>query len=152
MYMLKKNFIILFIIFIIFQVSSFANEEKFLSLKKNKVNVRYGPSFDFPVKYIYKKINLPIKQIDKKENFRRVIDYKKNSGWIHISQLKKVNSVITEDNKILFKKPTIFSEPIANIKKGRLLMIKKCENEWCKVETEIFKGWIKKNNLWGVIN
>ena len=150
--MLKRNFVILIIIFIFFQISSVSSDEKFLSLKKNKVNVRYGPSFDFPVKYIYKKINLPIKQIDKKENFRRVIDYKKNSGWIHISQLKKVNSVITEDNKILFKKPTIFSEPIAKIKKGRLLIIKKCENEWCKVETEIFKGWIKKNNLWGVIN
>ena len=150
--MLKRNFVILIIIFIFFQISSVSSDEKFLSLKKNKVNVRYGPSFDFPVKYIYKKINLPIKQIDKKENFRRVIDYRKNSGWIHISQLKKVNSVITEDNKILFKKPTIFSEPIAKIKKGRLLIIKKCENEWCKVETEIFKGWIKKNNLWGVIN
>ena len=150
--MLKRNFVIMIIIFIFFQISSVSSDEKFLSLKKNKVNVRYGPSFDFPVKYIYKKINLPIKQIDKKENFRRVIDYKKNSGWIHISQLKKVNSVITEDNKILFKKPTIFSEPIAKIKKGRLLIIKKCENEWCKVETEIFKGWIKKNNLWGVIN
>ena len=50
--MLKNNFIILFITFILFQVSSLANEEKFLSLKKNKVNVRYGPSFDFPVKYI----------------------------------------------------------------------------------------------------
>ena len=111
--MLKRNFVILIIIFIFFQIYSVSSDEKFLSLKKNKVNVRYGPSFDFPVKYIYKKINLPIKQIDKKENFRRVIDYKKNSGWIHISQLKKVNSVITEDNKILFKKPTIFSEPIA---------------------------------------
>ena len=150
--MLKRNFVILIVIFIFFQISSVSSNEKFLSLKKNKVNVRYGPSFDFPVKYIYKKINLPIKQIDKKENFRRIIDYKKNSGWIHVSQLKKVNSVITEDDKILFKKPTIFSEPIANIKKGRLLMIKKCENEWCKAETEIFKGWIKKNNLWGVIN
>tara|TARA_B100000035_G_scaffold46214_1_gene34969 strand:+ start:1351 stop:1803 length:453 start_codon:yes stop_codon:yes gene_type:complete len=150
--MLKRNFFILVIIFIFFQISSVSSDEKFLSLKKNKVNVRYGPGFDFPIKYIYKKINLPIKQIDKKENFRRIIDYKKNSGWIHISQLKKVNSVITENDKILFKKPTIFSEPIANIKKGRLLIIKKCENEWCKAETDIFKGWIKKNNLWGVIN
>ena len=75
--MLKRNFVILIIIFIFFQISSVSSDEKFLSLKKNKVNVRYGPSFDFPVKYIYKKINLPIKQIDKKENFRRVIDYKK---------------------------------------------------------------------------
>ena len=150
--MLKNNFIILLIIFIFFQVSSFANEQKFLSLKKNKVNVRYGPSFDFPIKYIYKKINLPIKQIDKKENFRRIIDYKKNSGWIHVSQLKKVNSVITEENKILFKKPSIFSKPIANIKKGRLLLIKKCEGKWCKVKTEIFEGWVDKKNLWGIIN
>ena len=58
-------------------------EEIFLSLKKNKVNVRYGPSFESPVKFIYKKINLPIKLIDKKENWRRIIDLKNNSGWIH---------------------------------------------------------------------
>ena len=150
--MLKNNFIILLITFIFFQVSSLANEDKFLSLKKNKVNVRYGPGFDFPIKYIYKKINLPIKQIDKKENFRRIIDFKKNSGWIHISQLKKVNSVIAVKDKILFEKSTIFSEPVAKIKKGRLLIVKKCENDWCKVETEGLKGWIVKKNLWGAIN
>tara|TARA_Y100000741_G_C18216481_1_gene543979 strand:+ start:566 stop:1021 length:456 start_codon:yes stop_codon:yes gene_type:complete len=151
MYMLKNNLIIL-ITFVFFQVSSVSSEEKFLSLKKNKVNVRYGPGFDFPVKYIYKKINLPIKQIDQKENFRRIIDYKKNSGWIHISQLKKVNSVITIEDKMLFKKPTIFSKPIANIKKGRLLIIKKCEKNWCKIKSESFKGWVNKKNLWGTIN
>ena len=152
MHMLKNNLIILLITIIFFQVSSLASEEKFLSLKKNKVNVRYGPGFDFPVKYIYKKINLPIKQIDKKENFRRIIDYKKNSGWIHTSQLKKVNSVIANKDKMLFKKPTIFSEPIANIKKGRLLIIIKCEKEWCKIKSESFKGWVDKKNLWGSIN
>tara|TARA_B100001057_G_scaffold332959_1_gene333463 strand:- start:2636 stop:3088 length:453 start_codon:yes stop_codon:yes gene_type:complete len=150
--MLKNNFIILLITFIFFYLSSYANEENFLSLKKNKVNVRYGPGFDFPVKYIYKKINLPIKQIDKKENFRRIIDFKQNSGWIHISQLKKVNSVITIKDKILFKKSTIFSQPIANIKKGRLLLIVKCEKDWCKVETENLEGWIDKKNLWGAVN
>jgi len=150
--MLKNNFFIILIISIFFQVSPTASEEKFLSLKKNKVNVRYGPGFDFPIKYIYKKINLPIKQIDKKENFRRIIDYKKNSGWIHISQLKKANSVIAIEDKILFKKPTIFSEPITSIKKGRLLIIKKCEKDWCKIESENFNGWADKKNLWGAIN
>ena len=29
--------------------------EKYLSLKKNKVNVRYGPSFEFPIKYTYQR-------------------------------------------------------------------------------------------------
>ena len=142
------------ILIIIFFTSSAISEdnEKFLMLKNDKVNVRYGPSFDYPIKYIYKKINLPVKVIDKKENFRRIIDNKKNSGWIHISQLKQSKSFITVSNKILFKKPTKFSKPLAKIETGRLLLVKKCERNWCLVETKSFKGWVDQENLWGKIN
>ena len=143
----KKIYIIFFLFFFIH--NSFANEI-FVSLKKNKVNVRYGPSFESDIKYVYKKINLPLKQVDKKENFRRIIDFKKNSGWIHISQLKKSNSVIATQDKILFKKPTSFAEPIAQIKEGRMLIIKRCENIWCKIISEEYEGWVKINNLWGL--
>ena len=133
-------------------VSTVMAEETFLSLKKGKVNVRYGPSFDSDIKYVYKKINLPIKQIDKKENFRRIIDLKNNSGWIHISQLKKSNSVVTTKDKILFKKPSSFARPIAQIKKGRLLIVQKCELKWCKIKSQNYEGWIKTNDIWGLIN
>ena len=124
--MIKKFLII--VLYLSFFTTATA-EEIFLSLKKNKVNVRYGPSLESPIKYVYKKINLPIKQIDKKENFRRIIDHKKNSGWIHISQLKKINSLIPLKDKILFKKPTNFSKPLAKIKKGRVLIVQKCEKK-----------------------
>ena len=144
--MKKFNSLLLICFFFSFNAIS---EEIFLSLKKNKVNVRYGPSFESPIKYVYKKINLPIKQIDKKENWRRIIDFKNNSGWIHSSQLKKVNSLIPLEDKILFKKPSKFSKPIAKIKKGRVLLLIKCENNWCKIKTDKFKGWIKTQNIWG---
>ena len=143
-----KKFYFLFVICYFFSFNAIS-EEIFLSLKKNKVNVRYGPSFESPIKYIYKKINLPIKQIDKKENWRRIIDFKNNSGWIHSSQLKKVNSLIPLEDKILFKNPSNFSKPIAKIKKGRVLLLIKCENNWCKIKTDKFKGWIKTQNIWG---
>ena len=110
-------------------ISTSIAEETYVSLKKSKVNVRYGPSFESDIKYVYKKINLPLKQIDKKENFRRIIDLKNNSGWIHISQLKKNNSVIAVQNKILFKKPSSFAKPIAKIEKGRLLIVDKCQEQ-----------------------
>ena len=84
-------FIKILIIFFFFFLSIANAKEIYLSLKKDRVNVRYGPSFESPIKFVYKKINLPIKQIDKKENFRRIIDFKNNSGWIHVSQLKNVN-------------------------------------------------------------
>ena len=138
--------------FYLFFVSIAYAEDIFLSLKKNKVNVRYGPSFTSPVKFIYKKINLPIKQIDKKENWRRIIDLKNNSGWIHSSQLKPINSIISLDNKILFNKPTIFSKPIAQIKRGRVLLVQDCKINWCKVKTDKFQGWIENTNLWGKSN
>ena len=127
-------------------------EEIFLSLKKNKVNVRYGPSLESPIKYIYKKIHLPIKLIDKKENFRRIIDSKNNSGWIHVSQLKKINSLIPLEEKILFKRPSNFSSPIAKIEKGRMLIVQKCNENWCEIKTGKFKGWIEKTNSWGKVN
>ena len=146
-----KKFYILMFIWIFFPLNVIS-EETFLSLKKNKVNVRYGPSFETPIKYIYKKINLPIKQIDKKENWRRIIDVKNNGGWIHLSQLKKVNSIISLEDKILFNKPSKFSKPMAKIKKGRILVIQKCYGMWCKVKTENFKGWVKTNNVWGLTN
>ena len=146
----KKLFIwsLLFSIFLYTNVNS---QEKFLSLKKNKVNVRYGPGFDYEVKYIYRKINLPLKIIDKKENFRKIIDIKQNSGWIHISQLKKSKSFIVTKDKILFNKPTLFSKPIAKIQKGRLLVYKNCIKEWCNVKTDKFIGWVSTKNIWGKI-
>ena len=97
-----------------------------------------------------KKVNLPIKQIDKKENWRRIIDFKNNSGWIHWSQLKKVNSIIPLKDKILFKKPSNYSKPLAIIKSGRILVLKKCDGMWCKVKSENFIGWIKNENIWGI--
>ena len=147
--MFKK---ILIIFFTLFFFSIAAAEDFFLSLKKNKVNVRYGPSFESPIKYVYKKINLPIKQIDKKENWRRIIDFKNNSGWIHWSQLKKVNSIIPLEDIILFRKASNFSQPIAVIQKGRVLVIQKCDKNWCKITSEKFKGWIIIDNVWGSIN
>jgi len=147
---MQKIFFTLF--FLTLLISSSIADITFLSLKKSNVNVRYGPSFDSDIKYVYKKINLPIKQIDKKENFRRIIDLKNNSGWIHISQLKKNNSVITTNDKILFKRPTSFAKPIAQIKKDRLLILQKCEEKWCKIKSGDFEGWIKTNDIWGLIN
>ena len=145
---LKEIFLFLFVLFL---SSDALTEEIFLSLKKDKVNVRYGPSLESPIKYVYKKINLPIKQIDKNDNFRRIIDVKNNSGWIHVSQIKKINSIIPLKDKILFQKPSNFSKPLAKIKKGKILIVKRCNENWCQIKTSKFKGWIKNTNIWGKI-
>ena len=143
--------LILFFVFPIFFCSIVgANETRyFVMLKNSKVNVRYGPGFDYPIKYIYNKKFLPVKVIDKKENFRRIIDHKKNSGWIHISQLKKSNSLIVLEDKIIFSKNSKFSKPLLRLEKGRLVILKKCISNWCKIKSGNFTGWLQTQNSWG---
>ena len=67
----------------------YSKDEYFLTLRNDKVNLRQGPSFDYPVKIFYKKKFLPVLVQDKSDNFRKVRDHENNSGWIHISQLSK---------------------------------------------------------------
>ena len=139
------------VIFYFFFLSSLANEEYFLTLRNDKVNLRLGPSFDYPVKIIYKKKYLPVLIKEKSENFRKIQDHENNSGWVHISQLSKKNSVITKKDIVLYKRPTVYSKPLAKIETGRLLLISKCKNEWCKAKTDNYKGWVKKEGLWGLL-
>ena len=113
--------------------------------------MRYGPGFDYPIKFVYNKKNLPVQVIDKKENFRRIIDFKNNNGWIHTSQLKKGKTFILLEDQILFTRPTKYSEPILKINKGRLLIVKKCRKNWCKIKTEDYLGWLKINKIWGSV-
>tara|TARA_B100000674_G_scaffold105513_1_gene77371 strand:+ start:3698 stop:4144 length:447 start_codon:yes stop_codon:yes gene_type:complete len=136
-------------VILIILTSTIAFADEFLMLKNDKVNVRYGPSFEYPIKYVYLKKYLPIKVIDKKENFRRIIDHKQNSGWIHTSQLKRSSSVILIKNEFIFSKPTKFSEPIAVAEKGKLLLIKKCKKNWCKINDKNLSGWIFFDKFWG---
>ena len=146
----NKHYLVILILFF-FISNSIANENNnFLSLKNNEVNLRLGPSFEYPIKLIYKKKYLPIIILDKFETWRHVKDFNNNSGWIHVSQLSKKKSAINiKNNSIIYKKPTIYSKPIARLEVGRLVIIKRCKLKWCKIITGDFNGWIKKKYLWG---
>ena len=143
--------IISFFIFF-FIPSTYAFDEYFLTLRNDKVNLRQGPSFEYPIKLFYKKKFLPVLVQDSFENFRKIRDHENNTGWVHVSQLSKKKAAITiEDDQLVFDRPSIYSTPSVVLKKGKLCRIKKCKDNWCKIQVENFKGWVKKDNLWGLL-
>jgi|TARA_B100001094_G_scaffold300321_1_gene325682 SH3-like domain-containing protein len=148
-----QKIILILLLFCFNSISySQAADEYFRTLRNDKVNLRQGPSFEYPIKIIYKKKFLPILIQDSFDNFRKVRDHENNTGWIHISQLsKKKAAIVISDNEIMFKNSTIFSNPVAILKEGRFVKIKKCKELWCKVETNNYKGWIKRDSLWGLL-
>ncbi len=66
----------------------------------------------------------------------------------HSYQKKKAGLVI-QDKLVVFKKPTIYSKPLVRLSKGKLCIILKCKNEWCRIKVANYKGWVMKKNLWG---
>jgi SH3-like domain-containing protein len=144
-----RFFIISFSVLLV-ESSSFSREESFLTLRYDKVNLRQGPSRDYPVKIIYKKRFLPVLVQDKSDNFRKIRDHENNSGWIHVSQLSKKRAALVKDrNIIVFNNPTLYSRPLVILNQGKLCMIIKCRNEWCKIRVDKYKGWVKQTDLWG---
>ena len=147
---MQKIIIILFLFFLNLS-NVFAKDEYFRTLRNEKVNLRQGPSFDYPIKIFYKKKFLPVLIQDKSDNFRKIRDHENNTGWIHISQLtKKKAAIVIGKDLIMFKNPSIYSNPIVILKEGRLVKINKCKETWCKVSSDDFKGWVKNANLWGL--
>ena len=145
--------LVLFFSILFFIPKSFANENiNFLSLKKNEVNLRQGPSFEYPIILIYKKKYLPVIILDKSGPWKKIKDFENNTGWVHTVLLSKKKSAINiKNNSVLFQKPTIYSKPIAKLEAGRLVLIKKCKVKWCKITSGGFEGWIAESSLWGKI-
>jgi len=146
--MIQKIFLIFFLYFT--NINILFSDEYFLTLRNNTTNLRQGPSFDYPVKIFYKKKHLPVLVLDNSDNFRKIRDHENNTGWIHVSQLsKKKAALANEDLVTIFKNSTVFSTPLVVLEKGRLCLISKCKDEWCRVRTGKYLGWVKKQSLWG---
>ena len=144
--------ILIHIFFLLLTFENILAEEYFLTLRNNEANLRQGPSFEYPIKLFYKKRFLPVLIQDKFENFRKIRDHENNTGWVHISQLSKKKAAITiYDDQLIFNKPSIYSKPYAILKKGRLCRVHKCKEEWCKISVDKYKGWVKKDILWGLL-
>ena len=148
------NKVIFLNLLLFFTLTNFSfSDEYFSTLKYNKVNLRQGPSKDYPVKIFYKKKYLPVLVFDSSDNYRKVRDHENNTGWIHVSQLSQKKAALSNiDRVVMFKNSTIFSTPLAVLEKGRLCLILKCNDEWCKIKTGKYSGWVKKENLWGNFN
>ena len=146
---MNKVFLLSFLFFFS-SINLLFSNEYFLTLKHNKVNLRQGPSKDYPIKIFYKKKYLPVLIFDSSDNYRKIKDHENNTGWIHVSQLsRKKAALVNIDKIVMFKNSTIFSKPLVLLEKGRLCLISKCKDDWGKVRTDKYSGWVKKENLWG---
>ena len=143
------QFFKIFLFFLLFN-QAYCNE--YISIKEitNKANLRKGPGEWYPIKWIIKNPSLPLKVIDKSENFNKVELHDGTQGWLSkILTSNKHNLIVVKDTNLINRNDKIKAKVL------RHFIIKKhdcnLENKpkLCKVEIKKLKGYIKKSDIWG---
>ena len=71
---------------------------RYVSIKSDDVNVRVGPSTNYPILIKYIQKNFPVKIIQEHKNWRKIIDHDNNTGWIKKNLLKGDRFVIIKES------------------------------------------------------
>ena len=166
----RKSFLPFFIFFIICIVLSSENTlsktkeprlaingsglkiPRIVSTKNSLTYIRSGPGKDFPVKFELKKKGFPLKIIAEYNNWRKITTFNNINGWIHTQLLSSLRTGLITKTTYLKIIPSNSGNSIAKLLPNLLINVKKCNEDWCKIEVDrrkIFIGWIKKENIWG---
>ena len=125
---------------------------RFVSLKSDVVNMRVGPGHEYPLQWVYVRKNLPLKVISEFDVWRKVVDHEGVTGWVHgqLVSLKRYG-VITSSNAKLRAEPGTEAAVTAVAESGVLMEVQYCEGNWCRLGSDIAKGWLERDRFWGVL-
>ena len=123
----------------------------FVSLRSDKANLRTGPGSEYPIKYVYHLKGLPLEVLGEYESWYNIRDKDGDEGWINQNLVtKKRTVVIINGTQILYSSNNKDSRPLNRLEKNVIAKLKKCKKDFCKVEIKKRRGWIKKENIWGI--
>lgn len=121
----------------------------FASLSRDKAFVREGPSYQYPVQWVYRRKDLPVRIIQSYDVWRKIRDNTGTTGWIHTSMLSDRRTVLVTSRapaKIRDRHGAV----IALAQPGVVARLEACEAEACEVNASGTEGWIEKQDIWGV--
>lgn len=124
---------------------------RYVSMKAAEGNVRRGPSLTHRIDWVFKRRDMPLRITAEHGHWRRVEDRDGMGGWVHYSLLSGVRTVIVEQDMLKIHARADAASPVAAaLEKGVIARLGKCAPEWCQLRSGGYKGWARKDTLWGV--
>jgi SH3-like domain-containing protein len=124
---------------------------RFVSLRKDKVNVRTGPGIRYPVDWVFTYRNMPVEIVAEFETWRKIRDWQGTIGWVHQSMLSGRRWVIVRDStQPLYRTGEANAPIVARVESKVLGRLKQCRSAWCEVDVSGIQGWIRRAAIWGV--
>lgn len=125
---------------------------RFVTLKSDEVNMRAGPGLEYPVIWHYRRMGLPLRVEAEFEVWRKVVDHKGDTGWMHQSVVSlRRFALVTNGSARIYSRPSDESPLVAVAERDALLELQSCPTQWCKVASGDMRGWMSRTALWGLL-
>ncbi len=124
---------------------------RWVSLASSRANLRTGPGRQFPVRWVYVRRGLPLRVVDEADVWRKVEDPDGERGWMHAALLSSRRTVMVVGKvRALRRTPAADARVVARLEPGVIGRLLSCEREWCLVEVDPYRGWLRREEVWGV--
>ncbi|WP_226925691.1 MULTISPECIES: SH3 domain-containing protein [unclassified Meridianimarinicoccus] len=124
---------------------------RFVSIKTNEANIRRGPSTTHRIDWVFRHQGMPVIVTGEYGHWRRVVDRDGVGGWIHYALLSGTRTVIVDADEVLLRsQPSTNAKVKARAEKGVIARLGDCENDWCEIRADGYRGWVAANALWGL--
>jgi SH3-like domain-containing protein len=121
------------------------------ALRETEVNMRVGPSENFPIDWVYRRQGLPVKVVRVMQGWRLVEDPDGARGWILARLLRPERSAIVVGEGLAELREA--AEPRARLlwraEPGVVGALGDCDDGWCEFAVGARKGWVRAARLWG---
>ena len=131
---------------------------RFVSLKSKRVNVRIGPSTDYPVSWMYLKSGTPMEVIQEYDNWRRVRDADGTEGWVNQALLSGERTAVAapwmrdKGDEVFVNMrhdPQSSAAVVAKLEPGVVITMNECNGDWCHASIQGAEGWVSQAEVWG---
>lgn len=153
--MLRQILLTLTILIAVPAFSSASAEDRdvpyWASLRVDEINMRVGPSVNYPIDWVYHRTGLPVKVVRLYQGWRRVRDPDGAEGWIVARLLNPRRTAIVVGKGLAPMRADADAASALrwNVEPGVVGALGDCEDGWCEFDVRGRKGWVEQKRLWG---
>ncbi|MBO6834799.1 MAG: SH3 domain-containing protein [Alphaproteobacteria bacterium] len=124
---------------------------RMVSIKAAEANVRTGPGVDYPIRWVYRRLDMPVQVIAEFDKWRKIRDWEGDEGWVHFALLSSRRTVIVTAPETTLRRLSDEASPaVARLAEGLVARVEYCEPVWCLVTVLGYDGWLKRSDVWGI--
>ena len=121
------------------------------SIASGEAMIRTGPGRNYPGVWLYKRRDLPVRVLQRHENWRKIEDMDGDQGWMLVTLLSDRRTAVIKAGspRDIRVRPNSGAPVRYRAEAGVVGRIDHCDGDWCHVQFGSREGYVSQADVWG---